>query len=119
MSRRESNHVRYPYKKDDCFLESTKAEFRDIWRTHFRIESMAENTRQRLSKRPLFNVYDAFATCDINEDGRITKDEIRELIESRGFYVTEKEVRGLVDKYDKDRDGRISYSEVSIPKKNK
>jgi len=67
--------------------------------------------RQRLSKRPGFNVYEAFATCDINNDGTISKDEIRRLIESRGFYVSEKEVNSLVEKIDKDKDGRISYSE--------
>jgi Ca2+-binding EF-hand superfamily protein len=36
------------------------------------------------------------------------------LIESRGFYVSEKEVHSLVEKIDKDKDGRITYSEVSF-----
>lgn len=36
------------------------------------------------------------------------------MIQSRGFYVSEKEVNCLVEKIDKDKDGRISYSEVSI-----
>jgi Ca2+-binding EF-hand superfamily protein len=36
------------------------------------------------------------------------------MIESRGFYVTGKDVDQLVDKFDKNKDGRISFSEVSL-----
>ena len=50
----------------------------------------------------------------MNEDGTISKEDIKRLIESRGFYVSEKEVSSLVEKIDKDRDGRISYAEVSF-----
>lgn len=49
----------------------------------------------------------------MNDNGSVSKDELRQLIESRGFYVSEKEVHSLVEKIDKDKDGRISYSEVS------
>ena len=56
---------------------------------------------------------EAFNSCDLNEDGIISRDELRRLIESRGFYVSEKEVTTLIEKIDKDRDGKISYHEVS------
>lgn len=59
-------------------------------------------------------MYDAFLTCDINDNGTVRKDELRSLIESRGFYVSEKEVHSLVDKIDKDKSGRITYSDVSF-----
>lgn len=65
-------------------------------------------------KRPGFSIYDAFITCDMNDNGTVTKEELRSLIESRGFYVSEKEVNCLVEKIDKDKDGRISFSEVSF-----
>lgn len=104
------------YSRDDCFLSETKVEFRNVWRTHFKIESYSESLRQRLYKRPGFNLYEAFISCDLNEDGTISKEELRRLIESRGFYVSEKEVKALVEKIDKDRDGKISYAEVSFTK---
>lgn len=69
--------------------------------------------RQNLYKRPGFDVYEAFTSCDLNDDGIVSKDELRRLIESRGFYVSEKEVSTLVEKIDKDKDGRISLHEVS------
>ena len=50
---------------------------------------------------------------DLNDNGSVSVDELRRMIESRGFYVSDKEVRDLVDKFDKNRDGRISYAEVS------
>jgi len=69
--------------------------------------------RQRLYKRPGFNIYEAFNSCDLGDDGIISKEELRRLIESRGFYISEKEVNTLVEKLDKDKDGIISYQEVS------
>ena len=35
------------------------------------------------------------------------------MMESRGFYTSEVEVKNLVDRFDKNKDGRISYAEVS------
>jgi len=49
----------------------------------------------------------------LNDNGSVSKEELRRLIESRGFYVSDKEVSQLVEKIDKDKDGRITYSEVS------
>jgi uncharacterized protein YneF (UPF0154 family) len=120
LNRRTSNEVRGRlYQRDDCFMSDTKVEFRNVWRTHFKIESYSESLRQRLYKRPGFNVYEAFNSCDLNDNGSISRDELRRLIESRGFYVSEKEVSTLVEKIDKDKDGRITFSEFReefIPK---
>jgi Ca2+-binding EF-hand superfamily protein len=114
LNRRTSNDTRGRlYQRDDCFLGQTKLEHKNVWRTHFKIESFSESLRQRLYKRPGFDVYEAFTSCDLNEDGIVSKDELRRLIESRGFYVSDKEVSTLVEKIDKDKDGRISLHEVS------
>lgn len=69
VERRGSNH-RYPlYRRDDCFLPDTQLEFRAVWRTHFRSEVAAETVRQRLSRMPYFNVYEAFNSLDMNDSG--------------------------------------------------
>jgi Ca2+-binding EF-hand superfamily protein len=99
------------YPRDEVFSLTTRLDFKELWRTHLRVEASAEHLRQKLQHKPLFNVYDAFKTCDINEDGIVTDHEIKRLMESRGFYVSDKEVSTLMDKFDKNRDGRISYSE--------
>ena len=61
---------------------------------------------------PYFNVYEAFNSLDLNEDGRITRDEFKRIIQSRGFYVSEKEANQIVEKMDKTKDGRVSFAEV-------
>lgn len=80
VNRRPSNH-RYPlYRRDDCFLPDTQIEFRSVWRTHFKSEVAAESIRQRLRRMPYFNVYEAFNSLDLNEDGSITRDEFKRII---------------------------------------
>ena len=111
VQRRLSNH-RYPiYRRDDCFMATTAADFKAVWRTHFRSETAAESVRQRLQRMPYFNVYDAFNSLDMNDNGRIDREEFKRLIQSRGFYVSEKEATEIVEKMDKNKDGRVSFAE--------
>ena len=113
VRRRGSNYKSPIYRRDDCFSARTADEFRACWRTHFRSENQSEAVRQQLRSNPHFNVYDAFNSLDLNADGRISKDEFRRIITSRGFYVSEKEVEEIVNKMDTNKDGRVSFAEVS------
>ena len=44
LNKRVSNGI-HAYARDDCFLASTKLEFRNLWRTHFKNEVFAESLR--------------------------------------------------------------------------
>jgi len=85
--------------------------FRNLWVTHIKIEQQAEYVRSRLSKRATFNVFDAFKAVDANNDGKITKRELKAAIEEGGFQVGEDEVNELMERYDKNGDGVISFAE--------
>ena len=111
--RRPSNYRSPIYKRDDCFSALTANEFRNVWRTHFRSEAQAESIRQRLRAMPYFNVHEAFNSLDLNGDGRITREEFKRIIMSRGFYVSEKEASEIVEKMDKNKDGRVSFAEFA------
>jgi Ca2+-binding EF-hand superfamily protein len=50
----------------------------------------------------------------LSGDGRVDANEIKRLVESRGFYMTFKEADSFLKKFDKNRDGTITYNEVSI-----
>jgi Ca2+-binding EF-hand superfamily protein len=66
--------------------------------------------------RASFSIYDAFKAVDSNEDGKITRDELKGLIENNsvsGFFVTSQELSTLMERYDKDGDGAISYNEFA------
>ena len=114
MAERRGSNYRYPvYRRDDCFLPATACAFKDAWRTHFRAENTAETTRQSLQRNPYFNPYEAFNSIDANGNGTLTNDEFRRMIQSRGFYVSDKEATEIVEKMDKNKDGRVTFSEVS------
>ena len=61
--------------------------------------------------RPYFRLNEAFNSLDVNNDGRATFDELKRMIESRGYIVNNKDLTHVLDKMDKDGDGTISYSE--------
>ncbi len=41
----------------------------------------------------------------------MTKDELQRIIERSGFTATREEINALMERYDKDGDGAISYKE--------
>ena len=86
LNRRRSNYWPQGHGgRDDCFEAGTRVEFRAVWNTHFRVEAKCEGIRQRLRAIPSFDLYNAFVTCDLYCDGMITKEELRRLIDCRGF----------------------------------
>lgn len=107
LNRRPSNHRNHLHRRDDCFFPETQVEFRNMWRVHFKVETSAEAVRQRLACNPHFNAYQAFNSLDLNADGRVQQHELKRLIESRGFYVTNKEANQVFKKFDEDNDGTV------------
>ena len=119
VERRPSNYTPRPIRRDDCFLPATAFEFQAMWRTHFRVEQSAESLRQRLNSRPGFNCYEAFNSLDLNDNGTINASEMKRMIESRGYFVGWKEVDQVIDKFDRKKDGRVTFSEFrdeALPK---
>lgn len=113
----------YPYprgpRRDDCFLPNTAYEFQSMWRTHIRVEQAAETVRHRLAARPGFNMYEAFNSLDLNDSGSISTSELQRMLESRGYFVSYGDVAKVVDKFDKNKNGAISFSEFreeTLPK---
>lgn len=113
VNRRGSNYVPRAIRRDDCFLPNTAFEFQNMWRTHIRCENAAESLRQRLAARPGFNSYEAFNSMDLNGDGTISAHELRRMIESRGYFVGFKECEQVIDKMDRNKDGRVSFAEFA------
>lgn len=95
----------------DYFTRDTRDLFLKTWRVHLTVEESAEFLRKRLGRRPRFSAHDAFSAVDADKNGYLTRDEFSDILKEYGFYATSEEISWLIDRYDKNRDGRISYSE--------
>lgn len=100
-----------PADRRRVFDIETQVRLNRVFRIHLDSERVAESLRQRLNRNPSFNLYDAFKAVDKSNDGVITLDEFRSMLQDHGLYATTKDLESLMDRYDKDRDGRVSYSE--------
>lgn len=89
----------------------TRKTIQKFFNTLFQTESIVEGIRQRLNKRPLFDIYDAFKALDTNDNGFITIDEFKEVLLDHGLFATENELLNLIKRFDKNQDGKVSYSE--------
>ena len=112
LSRRPSSFRRINmYRKDDIFAYSTSCQFKDLLRTLISTEGATEATRQDLQRNPYFDPNVAFRICDYNASGYVSKDELRYLMESRGLFVSDAEVREVAKKLDTNMDGVITHNE--------
>ena len=111
LGSRKAVHIHHVLRRDEYFHADTREQLRIAWRAHLNVENAAEKLRQRLYRRPHFSAHDAFRTCDIDDNGYITRNELRSLLQNHGFSATEGEITWLLDRYDRNKDGRISYSE--------
>ena len=82
-----------------------------MWAGMFRCERACEVLRVSLRKRPYFNIKDAFSYMDNDIDGFLLVQDLREFLANNGFFATERELSGIMQKIDKDGDGRISFNE--------
>ena len=99
-------------RKDLLFYPETRELLVTCWRMHFDHERDAELIRQQIASiQPQFDSYHCYQLIDFRNDGQIDPSEIKELLIRHGVYVSEKEICALIDRYDRTKDGRISYTE--------
>ena len=89
----------------------TRNMFLSTFRTHFTIEENAEMLRKRLARRPNFNVHEAFLAIDRDSNGYITKEELRRILSENGVFANERDLQFVVQRFDRNNDGRVSYAE--------
>jgi Ca2+-binding EF-hand superfamily protein len=93
------------------FSADTVYKITRVLKLHLDNENAAESLRHRLARRPSFSMHEAFQAVDQDRNGYITFGEFQSLLEQNGIFATAKDVESLMDRYDKDKDGRVSYSE--------
>jgi hypothetical protein len=111
LNARSGYYSQRGYPKGEYFLRDTRELYLRAFKTHFTNEANAEYLRKRLMRRPGFNASDAFTACDVDKNGYITREEFRKMLKDYGFYAIDSELTWLLDRYDRNQDGKISYSE--------
>ena len=53
----------------------------------------------------------AFSQCDINRDDTITLSELRQFMFEMDCYVSSDDLQMLMNRFDTNRDGRITYQD--------
>ena len=112
LSTRQSYYIHKPYYRiTEYFHPETRASLECLLVDSIRVESMAETIRQHLDFIPTFNLMEAFNTWDMINSGFITQKQLKLLLESHGFIADNQQIIQLVDRFDKNKDGKISYGE--------
>jgi Ca2+-binding EF-hand superfamily protein len=93
------------------FSRETLNTFLETFRLLLDAESLAERVRQRLTRMPDFSLYQAFMAVDKGRDGFITIDEFQSVLQSHSIFASTKDLQSLLGKYDKNKDGRVSYTD--------
>ena len=95
------------------FYPDTKMTFTEAWKALFRSEVDAEKLRIQTQRKMNFSSHEAFAAMDSDGDQNIDKEDLRQFFSRHCMYVPDKELCGLIERYDKNRDGKISYTEFA------
>ena len=93
------------------FNHDTREELRNTFAAMFKCERACEVLRASLRERPYFNIKSAFQQMDRTNKGYLGVEELREFLGENGFYATERELIGLVNKASRTGDQRISFNE--------
>lgn len=92
LERRPAYHISRGYERTQYFTRETRDKYLATLRTHFSVEENAECLRQRLQRRPSFNIHDAFQAIDKDNNGYLTRTELNRILSQHGVYASEREI---------------------------
>jgi Ca2+-binding EF-hand superfamily protein len=109
-------YSRHPIKAPDhqrrrIFSRETHQRLLTLMKLHLETERMTESHRQEFEGIVQADTAFTFKTLDRLADGFITKDELEAALADFGFYVTWRDMECLFERYDRNKDGRVSYAE--------
>jgi len=100
--------------KYDIFVEeTTKNMFLDLMNEIISIEKKLENWRTRLNNLKAFNVRELFNRLDRYQKNYIIAEDVMFYFKKHGIDSSERSLDLIFRKFDKDKDGRLTYHEFA------
>ena len=93
------------------FARDTIAVVLSVFRALFEAEIAAEQQRQKIRRLPGFNLYQVYSAIDKDKNGFVTINEFQRFLEIFGVMTSPRDLMVIMQKFDKNNDGRVSYSE--------
>lgn len=113
LSTRAAQYIHRNIPKVHFFARETRDLILRCFRTHFEIEESIELVKKRLARRPKFNVRDAFKCIDVDDVDYLTKETFKRFLHTHKCYPTESEMIWLNNRFDRNNNSRISFSEFA------
>jgi hypothetical protein len=96
----------------DCFLPSTKFQLQSVLKLIFSSESKVEGWRQRLDRSSCFIIKSVFDRIDRIEKGYFHESDLIGFLQRSNITYLNKDLDLLFARFDKNRDGLVSFVEV-------
>lgn len=106
LNRRQSNH-----RDPRPFSSLTMQMFEDTLRKILRTFGCENDMNRRLREKPAFFISGAFERIDVDGNGFISKAELQRFFDEHRHFATSRELDLLINRFDSNKDGRITYSE--------
>ena len=111
LQMRPSVYIHRQASRHAYFMPTTRDALMKCFRVHFEIEESIELIKQRLSRRPKFNIEAAFGFLDSEERNYITLEGLRKVFADNKLYPGEDDLVRLLYRFDKTKNGRVTYQE--------
>lgn len=89
----------------------TRRIYKKLLSKAFQAEVEVEYIRQKLSRRPLFSLYDAFLAIDNLDNGFLNMNAFRDILQEYGVFISQNDLNTLIKRYDKNQDNRVTFPE--------
>eukprot|EP00826_Nyctotherus_ovalis_P015001 TRINITY_DN14228_c0_g2_i4.p1 TRINITY_DN14228_c0_g2~~TRINITY_DN14228_c0_g2_i4.p1 ORF type:complete len:125 (-),score=27.98 TRINITY_DN14228_c0_g2_i4:149-523(-) len=98
---------------DSTFSKGTTQLLKETFELLIKTELIAENIRKKV-KDTVPMLLDTFTSSDVVSKGFATREDIEEIMERNELGVEEEDVMLLMNRYDKDLNGKVTVSEVCV-----
>lgn len=104
----------YIRQGSDCreyFTRETRCELQRLMKCIFAGERQTALINQALARRQNYDAHAIFSLIDSDGDDYIRSGELRDFFAQSGFYASDRELQGLLNRFDVDKTHKVSFDQ--------